>query len=132
MKLKLMIAVAVMAALPLCAQAQQSKPSQMQQPKASKATNADAQRVVKLISADKAKTQAYCDMAKLGDQIAQSEEKKDNKTAEALMQKADALAQKIGPEYAALMEGLGDLDEKSKEGQAIGATLEGLDKLCPK
>lgn len=131
MKLKLMIAVAVMAALPLCAQAQQPKAPQMQQPKAPKATNADAQRVVKLVSGDKAKMQAYCDMAKLGDQIAQAEEKKDNKTAEALMQKADALGQKIGPEYAALMESLGDFDEKSKEGQAIVATLEGLDKLCP-
>jgi hypothetical protein len=132
MKLKLLVAAAVMAALPMYAQAQQPKPSQMQSPKAPKATNADAQRVVKLVSADKAKTQAYCEVAKLGDQIAQAEEKKDTKTADALMQKADALAQKIGPEYAALMEGLGDLDEKSKEGQAIAATLEGLDKLCPK
>ena len=131
MKLKLMIAVAVMAALPLCAQAQQPKAPQMQQGAAKKATNADAQRLVKIISADKAKTQAYCDMAKLGDQIAQAEEKKDNKTAEALMQKADALAQKLGPEYAALMDGMADFDEKSKEGQAIAATLEGLDKLCP-
>ena len=131
MKLKVMIAVAVMAALPLCAQAQQPKAPQMQQPKAPKATNADAQRLVKIISADKAKTQAYCDMAKLGDQIAQAEEKKDNKTAEALMPKADALAQKLGPEYAALMDGMGNLDEKSKEGQAIVATLEGLEKLCP-
>lgn len=131
MKLKLLIAVAVMATLPLCAQAQQPKAQQMQQPKAPKATNADAQRVVKIISGDKAKTQAYCEVAKLGEQIAQAEEKKDNKTAEALMQKADALGQKIGPEYAALMDGLGDLDEKSKEGQAITATLEGLEKLCP-
>src|SRR5664279_5163527 len=72
MKLKLMVAVAVMAALPLCAQAQQGG--------AKKATNADAQRVVKIISGDKAKTQAYCDMAKIGDQIAQAEEKKDKKT----------------------------------------------------
>jgi hypothetical protein len=131
MKLKLIVAAAVMAAVPLCAQAQQPKPSQMQPPKAAKITNADAQRVVKIISGDKAKTQAYCEASKLGEQIAQAEEKKDTKTADALMQKADALAQKIGPEYAALSEGLGDLDEKSKEGQAIAATLEGLDKLCP-
>lgn len=128
MKLKLIVAAAVMTALPFYAQAQQPKAPQMQQPKA---TNADAQRVVKLISGDKAKTQAYCEVAKLGEQIAQAEEKKDNKTAEALMQKADALGQKIGPEYAALMDGMGDLDEKSKEGQAIAATLEGLEKLCP-
>lgn len=131
MKLKLLVAVAVMATLPLCAQAQQPKAQQMQQPKAPKITNADAQRVVKIISGDKAKTQAYCEAAKLGDQIAAAEQKKDTKAADALVQKSDALAQKIGPEYVALMEGMGDLDEKSKEGQAIATTIEGLDKLCP-
>jgi prephenate dehydratase len=124
MNLKLIVAVLVIAAVPLCAQAQK--------PGAAKATNADAQKVVKIISADKAKTQAYCDLSKLGEQIDQAEQKKDSKTADALSQKADALAQKIGPEYAALMDGLQDIDEKSKDGEAIGKTLEGLDKLCAK
>lgn len=124
MNLKLIVAIVAIAAVPLCAQAQKSA--------AAKATNADAQKVVKIISADKAKTQAYCDLGKLGEQIDQAEQKKDSKTADALSQKADALAQKIGPEYAALMDGLQDLDEKSKDGEAIGKTLEGLDKLCAK
>jgi prephenate dehydratase len=122
--LKLIVAIVAIAAMPVCAQAQK--------PGAAKATNADAQKVVKIISADKAKTQAYCDLGKLGEQIDQAEQKKDSKTADALSQKADALAQKIGPEYAALMDGLQDLDEKSKDGEAIGKTLEGLDKLCAK
>jgi prephenate dehydratase len=122
--LKLIVAIVAIAAVPVCAQAQK--------PGAAKATNVDAQKVVKIISADKAKTQAYCDLGKLGEQIDQAEQKKDSKTADALSQKADALAQKIGPEYAALMDGLQDLDEKSKDGEAIGKTLEGLDKLCAK
>ena len=124
MNLKLIVAVLVIAAVPVCAQAQK--------PGAAKVTNADAQKVVKIISGDKAKTQAYCDLAKLGEQIEQAEQKKDSKTADALSQKADALAQKIGPEYAALMDGLQNLDEKSKDGEAIGKTLEDLDKLCAK
>jgi len=124
MNLKLIVAVLVIAAVPVCAQAQK--------PGAAKVTNADAQKVVKIISGDKAKTQAYCDLAKLGEQIEQAEQKKDSKTADALSQKADALTQKIGPEYAALMDGLQNLDEKSKDGEAIGKTLEDLDKLCAK
>ena len=124
MTLKLIVAILVIAAVPVCAQAQK--------PGAAKVTNADAQKVVKIISGDKAKTQAYCDLAKLGEQIEQAEQKKDSKTADALSQKADALTQKIGPEYAALMDGLQNLDEKSKDGEAIGKTLEELDKLCAK
>ena len=124
MTLKLIVAILVIAAVPVCAQAQK--------PGAAKVTNADAQKVVKIISGDKAKTQAYCDLAKLGEQIEQAEQKKDSKTADALSQKADALTQKIGPEYAALMDGLQNLDEKSKDGEAIGKTLEDLDKLCAK
>jgi hypothetical protein len=119
------VLAAIVVATSFCAQAQQA-------PKAAKATNADAQRVVRIISADKAKTQAYCDMTKIGDQIEQAQQKHDEKTADALAQKADALAAKLGPEWDALMNGLQDVDETSKEGQAIAATMQALDKLCEK
>ncbi len=123
MSLKYVLAIAAAAGLPLCAQAQQP-------PRAPKATNADAQRVVKSIGDDKAKTQAYCDMTKIGDQIEQAQQKHDDKKADELAQKADELAEKLGPEWDALMNGLQSVDENSKEGQAIGVTLQGLDKLC--
>src|SRR5471030_3498478 len=124
MKLKSIITAVVIAAVPLCALAQ---------PKAAaKATNADAQKVVKMISADKAKTQTYCDMAKLGEQIDAADQKKDTKTVEALSKKMDEMSAKLGPEYVALMDGTQDLDQNSKVGKDIGATLEGLDKLCAK
>ena len=123
MKLKFIVAAFVIAAVPVCAQAQ--KP-------AAKATNVDAQKVVKLISADKAKTQTYCDMNKLGEQIDQADQKKDAKTVEDLSKKMDDMSQKLGPDYAALMDGLQGVDPNSKQGQEISATLEGLDKLCGK
>ena len=109
--------------MPVCAQAQ--KP-------AAKATNADAQKVVKMISADKTKAQTYCDMNKLGEQIDQADQKKDTKKVDELSKKMDDMSQKLGPEYVALMDGMQGLDPNSKQGQEIGTTLEALDKLCAK
>ena len=97
-----------------------------------KVTKADAQKVVKIISTDKAKTQTYCDIAKLGDQIEQADQKKDTKKADELSAKMDEMGKKLGPEYIALMNGLQDMDPNSKDGQDIGATIEALDKLCAK
>jgi peptidoglycan hydrolase CwlO-like protein len=124
MNLKLIVAILAIAAVPVCALAQK--------PGAAKVTKADAQKVVKLISADKAKTQTYCDIAKLGDQIEQADQKKDNKKIDELSKKMDEMSQKLGPEYVALMDGLQDMDPNSKEGEDIGLTLEALDKLCAK
>jgi hypothetical protein len=126
MKLKFVVAITAVAALPFCVQAQQPPAS------APKATNADAQRVVKMIGSDKAKSQAYCDMTKIGDQIEQAQQKHDEKAADALAQKAVEIAGKLGPEWDALMSGLQSVDENSKEGQAIAETLQSLDKLCAK
>ena len=124
MNLKFIVVALVIAAVPLCALAQ---------PKAaSKVTNADAQEVVKMISADKAKTQIYCDMAKLGEQVEQADQKKDTKKVEALSKQMDEMSAKLGPEYVALMEGVQDMDANSKVGKDIGATLETLDALCAK
>jgi ABC-type Zn uptake system ZnuABC Zn-binding protein ZnuA len=124
MNLKLIVAILAMAVVPAGAQAQK--------PGGAKPTVADAQKVVKLISADKAKTQFYCDIAKLSDQIGEADQKKDNKMVEELAQKLDALVEKLGPEYTALMEGLQDIDPDSKISEEIGAALEALDKLCAK
>jgi hypothetical protein len=53
----------------------------------------DARKVVQIISNDKAKLQAYCELGKLEDQVAKAEEREDTKTVETLFAKADALAQ---------------------------------------
>ena len=120
MNLKLIVAILVIAAVPVCAQAQ--KPSAV--------TKADAQKVVKIIGGDKAKTQTYCDMTKLGEQIEQADQKKDDKMVDELSEKLIALGEKLGPEYAALMDGLENIDPESEVSQEIDSTLEALDKLC--
>jgi hypothetical protein len=95
-----------------------------------KATKADAEKVVKAISADKAKTKAYCDMAKLGEQIDAAEQKKDQKTVDALSKQMDAMGEKVGPEYISFMTKMQDVDPNSKEGKDINGALEPLEKLC--
>jgi hypothetical protein len=92
----------------------------------------DAQKVVKIISGDKARTETYCDIDKLGDQIEEAEQKKDMNKIDKLNKKMDELATKLGPEYAALMSRLQDIDPNSKEALEIGSALEALDKLCAK
>ena len=120
----LIVAVFVTAAVPVYAQAQR--------PSTAKVTTADVQKVVTLISGDKAKTQTYCDIGKLNEQIEEADEKKDVKKTEELSQQIDALGKKLGPEYAALMDRLQQVDPESEDGKKIGLMFEPLDKLCAK
>ncbi len=121
---KLIVAVFVIAAVPVYAQAQK--------PSTAKVTTADVQKVVTLSSGDKAKTQTYCDIGKLNEQIEEANEKKDIKKTEELSQQIDALGKKLGPEYAALMDGLQEVDPESEDGKKIGLMFEPLDRLCAK
>ena len=125
MKLRIIAAIAAIAIVPLAAQAQ--NPATGPKP-----TKAEAQRVVQGITADKAKSQKYCELASLSDQLDQAEQKKDNKKLEELSKKADDLMNQLGPDYAKLMDGLQALDPDSKDGKEIGEVLEGLDKACGK
>jgi hypothetical protein len=120
----LIVAVFVTVAVPVYAQAQK--------PSTAKVTTADVQKVVTLISGDKAKTQTYCDIGKLNEQIEEADEKKDIKKTEELSQQIDALGKKLGPEYAALMDRLQQVDPESEDGKRIGLMFEPLDKLCTK
>jgi hypothetical protein len=122
MKPGLIVAIWMIACMPLCAEAQQ--------PDAAKA-KAAAQKVVKMIIGDKAKSQIYCEIVKLGEQIEQTDPT-DTKKTDKLYQHVDELAAKLGPEYVALMSGLQDMDPDSEEGKEIGSTLDGLNKLCAK
>ena len=91
---------------------------------------ADAQEVVKIISGDSARVQAYCETIKLGDQMDQAEQNNDSDKAEGLSKKIDELNQKLGPEYLKLGQDLQDIDPNSPDGQELGRTLASLDKLC--
>jgi len=125
MKLKLVAAISALA-IPALAHAQQSGP----QPK--KPTKADAQNVVQIITSDKVKTQAYCDLTKLEGQFKVAAEKNDTKTLEALSKQAEALIDKLGPEYFKLMDGLERVDPKSSEAKEFMSILSELDKKCTK
>jgi hypothetical protein len=128
MDLKLAVAISVLVTTSAFAQGQMGGSA----PKGPKATKADAQKVVQIISGDKAKTALYCDAAKLNDQMAAADEKKDTKKVEELSKQLDEKGQQLGPEYAKLMDGLEQINPDSNDGKAISAVLESLDKLCVK
>jgi hypothetical protein len=128
MKLKLVAAISALAAIRALAHAQQGGP----QPNIPKPTKADAQNVVQIIASDKVKTQAYCDFTKLEDQVKTAEEKNDTKTLEALSKQADALVDKLGPEYYKLMDNLEEADLTSSEAEEFMSILSQLDKSCTK
>jgi hypothetical protein len=121
MNLKKLVALLAIAVVPFCAEAQPAP-----------VTKQDAQNVFKIVSGDKAKTQTFCEMGKLGDQMEEANKKGDSKKVEELSLKADELGKQLGPEYAALMDGIQDVDPNSEVGQEIGSTIQALDNLCAK
>jgi hypothetical protein len=126
MKLKLVAAISAVA-IPAHAHAQQGGPQHVPKP-----TKADAQNVVQIITSDKVKTQAYCDLNKLGDEAIAADLNNDTKTLEALSKQAEALADKLDTEYFKLMDGLEQVDPNSSEGQEFTSILSELDKSCTK
>jgi len=122
MQLKILAAAIVIAIVPFAVQAQ----------KVAKPTKAQAEKVVAMIKGDKAKVQIYCDMSKLGEQLDQADQKKDQKKVDELGKQLDDMSQKLGPDYIALVTGMQDMDPNSKAGQDIAAALDPLDKMCAK
>ena len=127
MKLKLVAAISALAT-PALAHAQQSGP----QPNAPKPTKADAQNVVQIVTSDKVKTQAYCALKKLENEVKAAAQKNDA-ALEALSKQAESLvANKLGPEYFKLMDGLEQVDSNSSEAKEFMSILSELDKSCTK
>jgi hypothetical protein len=87
MKRLLIVAVLVISTVPLFAQTQ-PEPAKLK---------ADAQKVVTIISGDKAKTQTYCRLLQFSDEFDQFEQK-DRKKADDLSQKISELEKTLGPE----------------------------------
>ena len=93
-------------------------------------TKVDAQKVIKIISGDKAKTQTYCGIVKLGDQISRLARKRHQEKVVSLSQKIRRIGEILGPEYVALMDGLRDIDPESEDGEEISSMFTSFDKLC--
>jgi ferritin-like protein len=67
---------------------------------------------------------------KLSHIMEQANEIGDSKKFDALFQRMYELGKKLGPEYAALIDELQDIDPQSEVGQEISSTLDALDNLC--
>jgi len=138
MNLRLAIAATLLAVTPALAQPappgggsrMAPPPGQGQMPP--KPTEAQVQKVVQTVSADKAKLDAYCRLANIQQQMGTLDEKKDARKLQALGQQADAEAQKLGPDFEKMMDGLEQVDENSAEGKKFAAILGTLDTKCPK
>jgi hypothetical protein len=122
MNVKVVVAIFLIGAVSVCAQAQS--------PSAPKVSKDDAQKVVAIISGDKAKIKNYCDIQKLSEQIDQAEEKNDNKMVDELSEKIDTLEKTLGPEYLALIDKLQDIDPETRLGAEIKSIFGALDRLC--
>ena len=117
----LIIGILVVSMVPLYADAQQPNTAKLK---------ADAQKVVSIIRADKAKTQVYCEINDLGEQIGEADQKREDIKVEALSRQVTELEKKLGPEYSALVNDLNNVDPNSLEGREINSILAPLDDSC--
>jgi hypothetical protein len=104
-------------------------PAQGQQPSADQ-LKAHAQNTVQIISGDKQKIGAYCELDDLTDQFDQAVEGKDTKKAAELSQKGEELLRKLGPEFAALADGMQSVDLSSQDVREIGSIIGNLSEYC--
>jgi len=118
----LIVAILIIYAVPLHVQAQHADLAKLK---------ADAQRIVRVIGGDRAKTQAYCQIQSLGDEMDRAEQMMDEQKGDALTKKINDLEKQIGPEYLALFNALNNVDQNSKDFQDILSLFHALDKSCP-
>jgi hypothetical protein len=114
----LILGILIISTAPLFAQAQEPNAAEL------------AQKVVSIISGDKAKTQTYCQILDFSDELDQADQQKDREKAEELSQKINELQKKLGPEYLALLKATEHVDPNSKDGQEIVSNLVKLDNSC--
>jgi hypothetical protein len=103
-----------------------SMSAQAQQPSVDK-LKAEARDFVKIVNGNKLKSQTYCEIVELNDQIDQEE---DPVEVQELSQKRDQLEDKLGAKYVAFVAGFVNIDKDSRDYQEIASILEPLDKLC--
>jgi hypothetical protein len=125
MYLKALMSVSIFAGTTVVAVAQDEPTNQTP-----KLTLADVQHLAELISSDKSKLRAYCELGKLHDETQQAVEENDAKAIDALTAKTDAFEQQLGPEYDKVLDGLNQIDFSSAEGQQLAAVLKTLQEKC--
>ena len=125
MYLKALMSVSIFAATTVAAVAQDEPTNQMP-----KLTLADVQHLAEVISSDKSKLRAYCQLGKLHDETQQAVEQQDADVIAALTAKIDAFEQELGPEYDKVLDGLDQIDLSSEEGQQIADVFKTLQEKC--
>jgi len=108
--------------VPLCAQGPQPNIAKLK---------ADARNLVGIIGSDKTKTQTYCQIDDLSEQLIQAVQEKDRKKANALAEKIAELHKKMGPAFAALIDIEKHVDLNSRDGQEIASIVASLGESCP-
>ena len=117
----LIVAILLISTVPLYAQRQQQNVAKLK---------GDARNLVGIIGSDKTKTQTYCQVLDLSDELDQVDQQKDRKKTDDLSQKINELQTKLGPEYLALLEATKYVDPNSKGGQEIVSIFDKLDSSC--
>ena len=117
----LIVWILLISTLPLCAQPQRPDIAKLK---------ADAQKVVSIIKGDKTKTEAYCQINELAEQIGEAQQEKDSKKAEELSRHVMELEIKLGPDYLTLVNGLKEVDPNSRQAQELDSILAPLDDSC--
>ena len=117
----LIVAILLTSTVPLCAQRQQQNVAKLK---------ADARNLVGIIGSDKTKTQTYCQIDDLTEQLDQAVEKRHTKTAKALVERIAELNKKMGPDFAALVDIEKHVDLNSRDGQEIASIVASLGESC--
>jgi flagellar motility protein MotE (MotC chaperone) len=118
----LIVGILVISTAPLFAQREQQNVAKLK---------ADARNLVGIIGSDKTKTQTYCQIYDLSEQLLQAVQGKDRKKAKALAEKIAELNKKMGPEFAALIDIEKHVDLDSRDGQEIASIVASLGESCP-
>jgi hypothetical protein len=114
--------ILVISTAPLYAQRQEQNVAKLK---------ADARNVVGIIGSDKTKTQTYCQIEDLLEQLIEAVQKKDRKKVRGLSEKIVELDKKMGPEFAALIDIKKHVDLNSPDGQEIASMVASLGESCP-
>jgi hypothetical protein len=129
MMLRFFVAATIVVAVPIAAFTQEHDSNA--QPW--KPSIEDAQKLVETISGDKDRLKLYCELGKLHEEIEKAEEENntnDPKVLDGLLGRIASLEQQVGPDYIRVMDGLGEVDPNSDEGQKFAAIFEPLQKQC--
>jgi hypothetical protein len=125
MLLKTLIGVAIFAGTTIAAVGQDEPTNQTPKP-----TLADVQHLAEMISGNKSKLRAYCELEKLHDETRQAVEYNDTNAIAAVAAKTNDFERQLGLEYDKVLNELDQIDFSSDDGQQIATTLYTLQQKC--